>query len=439
MKKVIIVGGGLGGLASAVYAQKAGWQTHLFEASPHLGGRARSFPATDIGEYIDNGQHVLSNAYQETRELLDIIGVTDAIEYQTRLSLQYRFSSTDSVHFQAHRLPSPLHLFFPLLTQLGISWKDLLFSIRWGLRQLFLNTDALRQMTVRDWLSGIDTSGRLYQALWEPMTLATINTPAEKASAYLLYTVMEKAFLKGASASGLGIARRWLGDIFGQSLEKFLLNNGGVIHRNQPIRRIFLSDQHQFDGVVAKNGEPYIADRLILAIPAFAVDKIGLESGFKICREADQFEYESIITVYFWTQKPLPGPFPISLVQSPLQWLFPLPEQSTEDKFGYSIVISSANSLLGKPQDEMLKMIDKEFSRLFGESLQEGYGLIKSKIIKEKRATFSQTPQAERIRPDSQSDIDGILLAGDWTNTGLPATIEGAILSGRRAAAILDA
>ncbi|MCB0259905.1 MAG: FAD-dependent oxidoreductase, partial [Calditrichaeota bacterium] len=202
--KVVIIGGGLAGISAAVAALAQGRQPLLLERTAGLGGRARSLFARDVDSMIDNGQHVLAASYHETRRLLRRLGQENAIHFQQPLSIHFRFNQRRNFPFRAWRLPAPLHFLLPLLFGAPLSRSDRRYLFRWGRRFRQTVPEQLKPLTVRQWLDEAGQSPLLEQLLWEPLTLATLNTPLRQASAFLLYQVLQKAFLSSAATSGLG-------------------------------------------------------------------------------------------------------------------------------------------------------------------------------------------------------------------------------------------
>jgi squalene-associated FAD-dependent desaturase len=440
-KEVIIIGGGVAGISASVAALEKGWKPVLLERTGRLGGRVRSLYAKDAGSVIDNGQHVLSASYTETRRLLSTIGSLDKIDFQKRLSVDFRFHRGRNFYFRSWPLPAPLHFLLPLLLGSPLSKSERKFLYRWAWTSRQSSVDELKRMTVPQWLELAGEAPFLEQLLWEPLTLAALNTPLKQASAFLLHQVLEKAFLGTSKNSGLGIPRAMLSDIFADPAEKYIRANGGEIRTFNTIKRLVVKDDKISEIETAKR-EIIKTPQLILAIPPHALARLMADSPAIAERFPDdfsRFQHAPIITVNLWFKKLLPGQFPLALVDSPIQWIFKLPETAGEEgKHGYTVVISAAVEIVEKSQAEILQIVEREFRHFFGGSIFEELQLLSSKTVKEKFATILQTPESLKWRPSPRTNISNLFLAGDWINTGLPATIESAVLSGKMAVAEVE-
>jgi len=436
-KRVVIVGGGVAGISAAVHAIQNGVKPILLERSPGLGGRARSLFANDVNAYIDNGQHALSGSYAETRRLLSIIGSEEKIDFQQRLSIQFQLNARHSIRFQSWPLPPPLHFLLPLLLNAPLTAIDRRFLKCFGWRYLRTTGEDLRRFTVREWLNAAGDAPFLEKFLWEPITLATLNTPLEKASAFLLYQVLKNAFLGTAKNCGLGLPNEMLGDLFAGPAEKYMKKHGGEIRTNASVTRIILENK-RIVALEMRNGERIETPMLIMAIPPHALAKLldaSPEIREKLPYNFHKFEYSPIITANIWCKNPISAHFPTALVDSPVQWVFSLPTKAQKPGLhGYALVISAAFKEVDFTAEQILQLIDSELYHYFLKNLFNDLQVAHYKIVKEKRATFLQTPQSLHLRATAKTPIPNFFLAGDWTDTDLPATIESAALSGRLAA-----
>jgi len=435
--KTLIVGGGVAGLSAAVYSLTRGSETLLVEKNRNLGGRARTVYLPDLKVSVDNGQHVLAANYRATRKFLKQIGAVRTVDFRKRLQIAFGFAGNGTLNFRTWPLPSPLHFGLPLMLKKKISGEDRKALMAFHRAFSAANAEELRRMTVREWLQKSGQTPFLLQLLWEPITLSALNTSLSEASALLFYRVLREAFLAGGRRAGLGLPGKRLGDIFANPAEKFIRERGGTIRTAVSVRKLIF-EKNRVKKVTLSSDEELWVDRLILALPPYALARLLQNSGYTdadFIRRLKQFSYNPILTVNLWTEKPLPEPFPKALINSPFHWIFPHPyRNSTAAGYGYALVSSVAAALCRLPSDQILAKIDREFRRFFGKSLRSDFQLNAYKIIKEKRATPSQTPAFLKLRPGVQTAISNLLLAGDWLDTGLPATIESAVISGKMAA-----
>ena len=439
-RQVVIIGGGVAGISAAVHAIENGWQPLVLEATPHPGGRARSFFAKDISHTIDNGQHVLSAAYHETIWLLKKLGSIDGVHFQPALEIYFQLNNQRKFAFRSSRLPAPFHFLLPLVRHAPLTGADWRFLRRFGWQWLKTSAEDLRGATVREWLDSIGNAPFLEKLLWEPITLATLNTPVHKASAFLLHQTLKLAFLGNAKTCGLGIPKTGLSELFAKPFAEYLAKNGGALRSGTIVRKI-VAENGRISALETHRGEQIEAKTVISAIPPHALSRIlesSPEARNKLSLSLDKFEYSPIITVYLWLRKPIPTQFPAALVDSPVQWIFELPATGDADLHGYSLVISAAFDLANADDSAILEQVNSEFRHYFLKDLQSDFGLAAHKIIREKRATFLQTPESLRHRPMTETGIANFFLSGDWIDTELPATIESAVVSGKMAIAALS-
>jgi len=436
-KTVVIIGAGIAGISAALHALDHNFKPILIDRKRHLGGRVRSFLARDIGHPLDNGQHILASAYTETKQLLKKIGSIDRVLFQERFEARFIIGPGKEFHFRSYRLPSPLHFLLPLLMNKKAA------DIRWGdiwqiYRKLGLFTqNEFKKMTVEEWIKISRQSQAISELLWKPLALSILNTPIHSASAFLLYQAISRSFLGPYKMSGMGIPLDWLSEIFAHPAEKYLKDHNTDINLLTLVNKIIKQADETFQIVTPK--ETFASKWIISCLPAYALHTL-LESSnltelntFK--PHLARFEYSPIMTVNIFLNKSLPGDFPVSLVASPIQWIFQHPVRDpSQHQYGYALVSSASNAYSESSKEEVLKMVQVELGKMFRLDFNNTYRILASKIIKEKRATISQTPEIFDFRPGPVTPDPHFFLAGDWTNTGLPATIESAALSGRLAA-----
>ncbi|HQU71490.1 MAG TPA: FAD-dependent oxidoreductase, partial [Calditrichia bacterium] len=357
-KRVVILGGGVAGISAAVQAVQRGWQPVVLERTPHLGGRARSFFDKSLGCILDNGQHALSASYNETLSLLKTLNATDLIRWQRGLDILYRFEGQRTFRMKSMPLPAPLHFLLPLLLKAPLTRPDRRFLWHFGKKLPFSRGEDLRDLTVSQWLAQAGNAPFLQNLLWEPLTLATLNTPLHQASAELLFTVLQQAFLSAHSRSGLGIPAAGLSGLFGDPATAFLAEKNAII-RLSTAAKALIGDSGQVKGIKTRSGEEIFGDAVISTLPHHALAAVLGESPVAgaVSLNLDQLRDSPILTIYLKLSAPLPGPFPAALVASPLQWLF---ESSGETANLYAGVISDAREFLGQSRESILNMVVRE-------------------------------------------------------------------------------
>lgn len=434
--EVVIVGGGLSGISAAIWALKNGMRPIIFEKSSRLGGRVSSLYAKDAKKKIDIGQHVLSASYKETKKLLSIIGSLDKIQFQKRLNINFKLDANLSLPFRSWPLPAPAHFFLPLILCPKIPWKERRVMLKWILKFGKFSKSQLEKMTVSEWISEMGESPFLQKLIWEPITIATLNTPVHLASSYLLHQVLNTAFLSSYFTSGLGIPMDFLDEIFANPAQSYITENGGSIYLRSEVKQL-IAGTDNIQAIQINGKEIFETPNLVLATPPDGLAKLvsGLPGmGNGLLSSLKKFEYAPIITINLWFSQAIDSNLPVAFVNSPIQWLFELPNLDHGSPiYGYTMVISAAFKEVQLDQQELMSLVEREFERFFDKNIYSDLNLLNYKIVKEKRATILQSRQVLGLRPELDLKFDNLHLAGDWINPDLPATIESAVLSGKKA------
>lgn len=444
-KKVLVLGAGMAGLAAAWELNQRGHEVTLLEARRLLGGRAHSFVDAKSGREVDNGQHILMGCYHDTLKLIDDLGVSPRLLRPDGLDVPY-LSTRGSHRLQAPKgMPAPLHLAWALLTFGELDWTD-----RWAAVQLSTRLQWGEQPrpneTAQEWLRRWRQTPNLVRAVWEPLCIAALNEPVETATATLFATVVSRALLGGAEDSKILISKMGFSQLFApEVLELLGMCQSQVITGAQVKTLDFAGDR--LAGVETSDGQRYEADHVISTLPWKALGAL-LPAGDPLQNATQQLHSSPIVSLHLWLDRPiLDEPF-VGLLDSPVHWVFNRQaieveptasgsEPSLTGKPCYSIVVSGARDLMSMTGEELESLALEEIRR-FIPAAQEAQPLHRV-VYKSADATFATTPEAEAWRPETTTTWKNFWLAGDWTNTGLPATIEGAVLSGRRAAQALDA
>lgn len=435
-KEIIIIGGGIAGLSAAVHAIRHDFRPIILEKNKHLGGRVRSFFSPDIETTIDNGQHVLSAAYEETLRLLRTIQSVNKISFQKRFQTFFVRDKAENFIFKTGSLPPPLHFFIPLMKIKNLTNSRLRDYMRLLWLDARIQESKLHDMTIIQWLEHCAQPGEMWEFLWKPLTHSILNTSIHEGSAYLLKRAISKSFFHSSKKARLILPHAWLNKIFNEPAQKYIEIKGGEFHFLTAVEKLIIEKNkiQQLETKRLKFNAPWV----ISTIPPFALESVlessKIETLENLRANLSKFDYNPIITINIFLHKPIEASFPIAFISSPLHWLFRHPSPTKHNTiFGYAVVMSAANDWALESRENIIKMVSSELHRLLGINLETSHKLIKYKIVKEKRATISQTPAAQRIRPDTKTSLQNFFLAGDWTNTDLPATIEGAIVSGRLA------
>jgi len=421
---VVIVGGGWAGLAAAIALTRLNIPVQLFEAARQPGGRARTVRSGDLE--VDNGQHLMIGAYRSMLNLMDQIGI-DPDQAFERLPLTLKLLSRDktTLFLKTPRLRAPWHLPAAILTTRGLSATEKIKALHFGhyaLKQTF-STDA--DISVMALLHSHSQSPALIQKLWEPLCIATLNTPLDIASAHLFLNVLKTAFGSNHDHADLLIPRRALSDLLPGPGVAYLERHGAKVELGQRVTSVEVQD-NRVPGVHI--GDRHIGcSQVILATPAITSRRLvsrhsALDS---LTQQLADLGSEPIATLYlqYSTGTKLDLPM-VGLEDSLGQWVF---DRRVCGQPGLmAVVISTRGEHSALTAETLTSRVVNELAACFPHwPLPE-----QTRLLREKRATFCSRVGIDSLRPDNSTAVQGLWLAGDYTNTGLPATLESAVRSG---------
>ncbi len=430
-EQIVIVGGGWAGLATAVRLASLGHQPLLLESAKQLGGRARKVAFN--GHAIDNGQHLFIGAYHSTLSLLKLFNIKpESVFQRCQLHLLLRHLDGRRLEIRAPRLPAPLHLLWALLRARGLSLRSRWHSLRFGWRLLSGDLISGTDQDVLSLLQQAQQPQELIERFWRPLCIAIMNTPLQESSAELFINVLQDAFIQRRQDSDLLYACQDLGSLFTEPAMQYIERRGGHVQLGQRVSRLHI-ENNRIQGITTSQGE-IEGRQVVLAVPPYAVASLCQDHPAlaPLLRQCRAFDYEPICTVY------LQYPEQVSLSQPMLgmlgglgQWMFD--RRCYQQPGLMAVVLSSQGEHLQLSNDELIRRIARELASLFPKwpSHQKAF------VIREKRATFASRVDINRIRPGNRSAVAGLWLAGDYTDTGYPATLEGAVRSGLQCAALV--
>ncbi len=408
-KRAFVIGGGVAGLAAATALAQRGAAVTLFEAGPQAGGRCRSYFDPAIGQVIDNGNHLVLSGNHAVYAYLQRIGAGGALAGPDH-------ATVDFVDFGE-----------------GLRWK---VTLNDGLLPFWVMKRATRVpgTALRDYAAyapllwarknltiaeAARTGGMLWRRLVHPYLLAALNTEPQEASAALAGAVMREGLMAGGRACRPRIAEPNLAAAFVNPALAYLENRGAKVHLGQRLRRFTITGT----GVRALE----FADA---TIPTGMKDAVVLAVNAPVARDllpglTAPTEFRAIVNAHFACRPPSGAPPILGVVGGLAEWIFTFPER-------ISVTISGADAIVDEDRESLAQRIWNDVAR----ALNLGDPLPPWQIVKEKRATFAATPAQDALRPGPRTPTRNLILAGDWTQTGLPATLEGAIRSGHVAAGL---
>lgn len=430
---VVVIGAGWAGLAAAVRLTKDGFKVSLFESAKQAGGRARSVSVNDLN--VDNGQHLLIGAYTESLNLMKTVSVdTSTPLKRLPLLLTVVDKENTTLRLKAPALPAPLHLLYALFTAKGLKLKDRVAAINFGLYLRKNHYQLTQDISVEALFKKTKQTDILVRQLWEPLCLSTMNTPIKDASANVFMNVFKDAFTNKRKDADLLVPTVDLSNLFPNAAIKYIEAQGGKVYLKSRIENIEVID-NQVTSITAKTDntlEIFNTSKVIIATAPQNIKKLiaGHSALNSINKNIEQFNYEPIVTVYLQYSKDTQfNQAMVGLSSTLSQWAFDRGTFCNQAGL-VSVVISCNGPHMAMDDDTLAQTVHDEISILFSSKPT----LIKSFVIREKRATFACTVNINDIRPKNKTDIKGLYLAGDYTDTGYPATLEGAVRSGLTAA-----
>ncbi len=437
---VIVIGGGLSGLSTAVDLTSRGLSVFVLERNQHLGGRAYSFVDDKTGEEIDNGQHLLMGCYHETRWLLRTISSNHLATLQRNLHIDFRHPELGAASLHCPSLPGPFHLLAGLLTLKTLSFPDRLELLRIG-REIHKHPETIEPsiagLTVHQWLDSLGQSKENKKYLWDVIALGSLNGDPKEVSAVLFYRVLRAAFLGVRENSSLLIPRVGLSRLFDEPSLRYVQSKGGDVIRACAVDAL-IHEGSRVKAARCSDGVTREARAFVSAVPWYAVANL-LPAKEAATRAADHMTASAILSINLWFDRPVMDEEFVALLDSHVQWVFnrsKIHGASASSGQCLALTISAADRFVDKEARELVALAVEDLRRVFPRV--GAARVVHSAVLKEKRATFSQRPDVEPLRPSCTTSLENLFLAGDWTNTGYPATIEGAVMSGRKAAAAVS-
>ncbi|MEI7519993.1 MAG: hydroxysqualene dehydroxylase HpnE [Thermoleophilia bacterium] len=420
---VVVAGGGLAGIAAAVEATACGARVTLVERRPFLGGKAFSFTEPRTGIEIDNGQHVHLGCCTAYMALLDRLGSLGLTTMQPALEVAVRDRSGTHGVLTAARLPPPLHM-GPSFARFGLLSTGERAS---ALRALFAivalgptGRAGLDDVTFGDWLRGHGQGDASIERFWDLLVLPTCNDRSDRVSAALATFVLTEGLMRTRGGSAIGWSLVGLSHLIDAPTRRHLTRTGGEVLTGHAVIRAHGT------GVTLDDGREIAADAVILALPPGRARDVAPDA----LPTDPELGESPIVNVHLWYDRPvMPQPV-LAVVDSPVQWMFDRTAITGEGVPGQHLAlsISGAHTEMGVPRPVLAEQMDREIRVLLpaaGKAVLSDWA-----VVKDARATFAPSPGQASRRPGAITPVQGLVLAGNWTATGWPATMEGAVRSG---------
>jgi squalene-associated FAD-dependent desaturase len=446
LKSVIVIGGGLAGLAASVALAEAGWRVRLFEQRPFLGGRAASYVLPD-GEHIDNCQHVTFGCCTNLEDFYRRVGSAGKIKFFDRLVLLDPQGRRGEMH--AGILPAPFHMTGSFLTFSPLSLKDKLAIARAFYSILQSgghppDVDEPGGISMLQWLQRRKQTPAAISRFWRVVLVSALSEELDRIDARYGIDVFWKAVLSNKTGYRMGVPAVALGDLY-DGCRVAIEQRGGEVTFRSPLRGLRIENGKLLAALFDADRQE-TADAYVLALPHVALSQLlpdSIKQADPAFGNLDKIIDAPITGVHLWFDRQvMTEPF-LTLLDTTTQWIFNKSAlfacanganaASTAGKGQYlQLVISASYDFLQKPRQEIIDLCLKEVRHALPAARDAN--LLKATVIKEAAATFSPQPGVDRWRPIQKTTIGGLFLAGDWTATGWPATMEGAVRSGYLAA-----
>ena len=443
-----MIGAGVAGLAAAAALAERGKRVIVLEARGELGGRATAFRDRETGELVDNGQHVLFGCYHETFAFLRRIGAEANVRVQPSLEVPYLDLDGRRSLLRCPMWPAPFHLLGGVLR-----WQALPLSEKLGV--LRIAGDLRREAgssrpeagssrlqagetgeTVSAWLMRRGQRGRIREWLWEPLAIAALNEAPGEAAAAPFVEVLARMFSGARTNSSIALPTTPLHEMYAIPARRYVEQRDGEVRVNA-LARVTIANG-RVAGVDVR-GEPLNVAAVIAAVPWFALETLltgDTAPMAPILANAGAMTAKPIVTVNLWYDRvvmPEADEF-VGLPGRQMQWVFDKRRVFGESASHLSLVASGADALAGQDRDTLVAMAAREVAGALPRARDAR--LVRGTVVRERRATFSVAP-GQPPRPSVTTPVAGLFLAGDWIDTGLPATIESAAVAGHLAAAAI--
>jgi squalene-associated FAD-dependent desaturase len=443
--KVVVVGGGFAGFAAAIALQERRHEVVLLERRGVVGGRATSSRDAVTGDDVDNGTHLMLGAYGATLELLRRAGAGELLLVQDDLKLEW-VDDRGRTALDCPPLLAPLHLFFAL-AGLRVPLAVKLQAIQLGLAVRFGRRPE--GLTLAEYFRRTGQGEAARRLVWDPLALAILNEPVERAAAVLFHRVYQEAFLRDHRASRLVFPRRGWG-VMVERLCAYFEGRGGRVRRGTRADGLVVTadrvtgvryhkrSERREEIAAGRAPEPGVesADAVVSALPPPALlDLLPEDLRARPAFEAlERFAGSPIVAVDLWLDRVVVDRLMLGLRDAEMEWVFDKGRLHGREGAPQHLafIVSAAYRSAPKTNAELVEAAVAALERYF--PAMPGVSVTRSLVQREAQATFASTPELEALRPGPVSEVAGLFLAGDWTDTGLPATIEGAVRSGLRAA-----
>tara|TARA_B100000029_G_scaffold198492_1_gene196605 strand:- start:39456 stop:40886 length:1431 start_codon:yes stop_codon:yes gene_type:complete len=449
MTQVIVIGGGLAGLSSAVALANAGIIVNVYERRSVLGGRASSFIHPSTGRQIDNCQHVLLGCCVNLIDFFNQLGVSNQITFHEAIPFIDESNQISVIKSSRLPLPPPLHLLpsFLRLKTMGIMDKLSVFNtVSRMIRHVIINRkfeplSPENPISMENWLKSHGASSRAIEAFWKPFLISALNDDLDDIDANYGINTSARALMSNRSGYQVGLSTGPLADLYIPCID-YIEQRGGRIFLDQSISNIS-SQGNNISSLTLQDGKSVTAENYITTVPFDILRKLLPENytSHPYFSRTNELSMSPITSVHVWFDRPVTDLDYAAVIGKKIQWIFnqSIRKQKTSDQKDQStylgLVVSASDAWMKLPQNQIINQAMDDLKSILPETRKAK--LLKAIVVKEGKATFAPKPGCDLLRPDPSTPLSNLFIAGDWVQTGWPATMESAVRSGYQAAEIL--
>lgn len=439
---VAVVGGGLAGLSAACALADSGYHVHLIERRPYVGGRASSYEHPGTGEVVDNCQHVLLGCCTNLIAFYNQLGVADQIRWFDRITFIEPGGRQSLLH--PGILPAPLHNAIAFLQSSALSLADKV-AISRGMVNFLRGVPADDGESFASWLARHGQTRRAIDRFWNPVLVSALNEDLDRVSVHYAAMVFRTSFMQSEQAGRMGVPTIPLSELYSHAVE-FIQTHGGEVSLRKSVDS-FQFDERSRRWRIGMDDGSVEADAVVLAVPFESMQKLYpllpvIQGGASesLRERLEHFQHSPITGIHLWFDREITDLDHAVLLDTTIQWMYNKtrlqPQRRSDDAGSYlELVVSASKTLVPMSRQQIIDLALRELAEFF--PIVREAKLLKAAVVKEVRATFSVTPGLDAYRPGPVTAWPGIFLAGDWTATGWPSTMEGAVRSGYLAAEAL--
>jgi squalene-associated FAD-dependent desaturase len=435
---VVVIGGGLAGVSAALRCADRGFDVTVLESRPRLGGATSSFRRGDLT--VDTGQHVFLRCYSAYADLLRRLGVFDGVQVQRRFRVPVIAPGGRRMVLQRWGLPAPAHLAPALAGHRALSVSQRAGALRTALALRSLDPDdpALDEISFGAWLDARGEPDRTVRVLWGLLAVAALNAEPHYASLALAARVFRTGMLDTIDGGDIGIPQRPLGELHGTAAHQALVAAGAAVRLRSKARAVRRTEAGL--RVLVDNGTEQStvdANAVVVAVPHQAATQLVADLPVPEARSWSRLSAAPIVNVHVVYDRAVTDAVMAAVIDSPVQWVFDRTNIAGAARGQYlAVSLSAAHGYIDVRTEDLREMFLPALREVFPRARRAE--VLDFFVTREPRATFQQAPGTRAIRPPASTDVPGLVLAGAWTGTGWPDTIEGAVISGNRAAEAVD-